>query len=291
MTVFGTRAPDQEGDVLKVRNPNITYRMELAFGFMQKIVDRLVEKDPVKYAALPVAIADIKEWIMHDIRDEGFLKKDAEFRARHDGFRVGRSRYSIRVPISKGPDSEYIKRESFALGRNLTAWKELEAAGHDMKAIVSLMTKSYFKQLTVPVNEEGVYRLHADIHPGNFRVDEQGNLWILDRNGYHDYDQQDMALIMSIQIAKGIGDIQTALIHYFSEENEPETVQRVIESQFEGVTQFNAELVRRVITSLRLQGVKVPLKITMLLKNMNALNRFAVKAGFEGGLVEALFAA
>ncbi len=288
MTVFGTDEPDAKGDVLKVRNPNIQYRMELAFGFMEKIVGGLTKKDPEKYGALPFAISDIKEWIMHDIKDEDFLEKDVEFRNKHDGFEVNDNPYTLRIPETKGPHSEYFKREAYVSGRNLTSWNTLESEGHDMKAVVSLVAKNYLAQLTQPVNEKGAYRLHADIHPGNLRLDDDGNVWILDRNGYHDYNEHDVRLFMSIQISKSLNEVKDALVAYFGHSNDSNIVRKVLDESLGDIKEFSPNAIRLIISKLRLNGVDVPLRITILLKNLNALNRFALKAGFKNGLTEAL---
>lgn len=288
MTVFGTSAEGKGGDVLKVRNPNVLYRMELAFGFIQKIINKLIEKDPAKYTVLQDAFQDIADWIRHDIKDEDFLQKDTEFRAKHDGYTYEGSAYRVRVPRTKGPDSEYFKREEYAPGLNLTAWNELAKSGHDMKDVISLMTKNYLSQLSKPVNNEGVIRLHADVHPGNFRVDSENNLWILDRNGYLDYEAKDMEFFSNLMSSGTQHEMTDAVVTYFSDQRNEPKVRSVVEACFKTEADFDFAVLQKMMSDLRRANVQIPLKITLLLKNLNTLNRFALKAGFKGGFVEAL---
>ena len=278
MTVFDCKTSDGGREVLKVRNPNILYRMELAFGFMQKIVDRLVEADPQRYGRLQDAFVDIREWIRHDIQDEGYLEKDRQFRAINEGFQPKGCKYRIRVPESKPPESEYVKRETYADGLNLTGWDQLEANGHNMKEVVALIAVNYFSQLMIPANENGERLVHADVHPGNFRVDKNNNVWILDRNGYHECGSKDFGLLRTVQLS-GIAD---AFSEYFSDQEEQGKVREIVLDALGEEKDIGAKNIQDVICNLRKNGIKIPLKMTILLKNLNSLDRFAKKAGFDG---------
>lgn len=158
-------------------NPSFRFQYEKMFQTLINTFSRLAEKEPKYAIAIPI-IQDIKKWIESDVEFEGFLKKDAKFHKKWNGWKADKKdRYSIKIPRSYAPESRKFKIEEFVPGENLTQIEMLEKNGHDIQSIIGLLIAHYIEQI-----KEG--QIHSDMHPGNFRVTSDNQVAILDRNFY-----------------------------------------------------------------------------------------------------------
>ncbi|MFC1723368.1 AarF/UbiB family protein [Nanoarchaeota archaeon] len=270
MTVYEAITKDGEREVIKVLNPNAEYHTEESFRVLSEIVKKRARFDSQYELALPL-LEDIREWIRADIGFEGFLAKDAEFRETNNGFSHGE--YSILVPESKGTDSKYYKREQYVEGINLTHTDELVAQGHDMKEITSLITKSYFNQVM-----HG--RVHSDVHPGNYRVTQDNQVAILDRNFFLELTPEDQGMLYAIANGGTIESKTQAICDYLQTHNDtlPWSAKTRIESELEGES---LDAMSDVIKYVKQTGLNMPLRMSLLVKNLFALDNMAKDAGFS----------
>lgn len=282
MTTFRVRTKDGQDEVVKVLNPNAEYHLHIVYGMLEQTIGRLAEKEGGGYRLAKAALADIRDWIARDITFGGFLDRDRVFCRRNSGFRPEGMRYSVMVPKSRGPNNKYFKREEYVEGTNLTQPERLAEEGHDLKEIAALLIANYWHQIG-----EGL--VHSDVHPGNFRVTKDGRVAILDRNFFIELDERDRALVLGLVGSKGEPvKIARAVRDYFGLD-EASALARSIErriSRSGGGGVDAMATVKDIVIYLKEGGVHVPLKITLLIKNLNGLANIARMAGF-GGLMEA----
>ncbi len=281
-TVYAARLKDGKKVVIKVLNPNINYFNDIAFRVIGDTLTNLSATDP-RFNLGTEIIGDIKSWVEGDINFTGFLEKDEEFRTANDGFE-GVKGYSILVPCSYGPENKFYKIEDYIEGTNLTQFDALREQGHDVKAVVATIAKNYFVQLN-----RG--RLHSDVHPGNFRVTDDRKVAILDRNYFLEIDAKDRnwfksaAMYLMLKNARGLASSVVGYASGFNGnghdlEQVKSEVQKTIEDSFESDKPMTVKLLD-VVRTLRSNGLKLPLRTTLLIRNMHSLQKFAEDAGFD----------
>ncbi|MBI3626932.1 hypothetical protein HY224_02715 [Candidatus Uhrbacteria bacterium] len=234
------------------------------------------------YVAAVSALEDIREWITKDVEFENFLANDAKFREHQDGYTADGFDYAIKVPKSKKPESKYFIREERVKGKNLTKWEELVSDGHDMKQISSLILKNYINQIMSG-------RVHSDVHIGNFCVTHDKKIAIFDRNFYLNLTQQDQGIIFSlIDSSEGFHERSTRLKQYLGSEsaNWPDLANKEVDEMVLAMSKQKWNDVHGSLIKIKQMGVKIPLTLTLLLKNFNSLQVMARRAGF-GDLMEA----
>lgn len=275
MTTFRATATDGKQEVVKVLNPNALYHLEIVYRMLGVTFKVLAEQKGGGYALAQNALENIKAWIAQDIRFEGFLEKDSRFFEQNNGWSTAGARYRIKVPHSRGPDNRYFKREEYVEGLNLTQMEALSAQGHDVKGIVSLLVRNYWKQM-----REGL--VHSDVHPGNFRVTAENEVAILDRNFFIELDERDQVFIQVLWTSGGDAErLAGALVDYLA--IPPSEFRDNLADQIDALLKSGRgawEKVQSLVLILKEKGVTVPLKWTLLLKNTNALNRLAQQASF-----------
>lgn len=275
MTVYEALLVDGSCEVLKVLNPNADFHTEMAFKVIEELITKYAEIDPDYEIALPI-LQDIRDWILKDINFDDFLVQDSRFLSQNNGFTSAGLDYVIKVPKSTGRENKYYKREEYIDGVNLTQLKELSRRGHDLKSIVSLIARSYMQQIV-----DG--QVHSDVHPGNFRITDSREVAILDRNYFLSLDQPDKMLLFTLSQPNVPNDAKTScLVQYLGAYN-PQ-----INGEFgKGLLQtFNkakgVDQLGDAMRYIRLQRLSVPLKMTLLAKNINALYSMATNVGFKG---------
>jgi predicted unusual protein kinase regulating ubiquinone biosynthesis (AarF/ABC1/UbiB family) len=270
-------------EVVKVLNPNAEFFVDTVCDILDKTFAALADKYPAQARLAQLAVRDIRTWLKNDINDEGFLERDREFTATHQGFTLPGSRYRIRIPKTYGQDSKYYKREEKITGTNLTQLTELAAAGHDMRAITQVVVANVVQQIATG-------RMHSDIHPGNIRITPDNDIVWLDRNYYIDLAPAEQLLIA--ELAVGTGDQLASLLDYFLALPDNAALSRVqLEQKLRqaGIDFSQPEGAAQFISAAKEAGVYTPLKVTLVVKNFLALNKLARNAGF-GSLREVLAA-
>jgi hypothetical protein len=277
MTVYEAEMHNGEREVIKVLNPNVKYHLETVFGFLSKILEALVKRYGSKYEPALTALADIREWIKRDIDTTGFLDDDRKFHETYHGWKpqAGSFRYQIGIPKTKPPENPYFIREEYVDGDNLTKWNELAAQGHDMKEIIALLCQNYVAQVL-----QG--QAHADFHIGNIRIGKDKTCYLLDRGGFYlKFDEEDQKLFFSL-FSGDVAAFQEAAAIYFIRMNPAVTAAHMKVM----AASFDPDTPQDWLFRLKQTGIKVPLKITLLMKNFGVLEVLSKKAGF-GNLKEA----
>lgn len=273
MTVYEALMKNGERRILKVLNPNAEEKNKEIYQLMYKAFEAM---GPEYADALPL-IEEIQAWISHDIKFENHLEEDRKFREKNHGFTDG-SGYTIGVPQSFEPESRYFKMEEFVDGKNLTDLEGLKQDGHDPKKIVSLIARNYMHQL-----QGGL--VHSDVHPGNFRITADKQVAILDRNFALEYSPDEIARISSLVLS--MDDSNTYLVGlidlFVGEESDADKdyLHQSVSGAIQDVDD-SLERTKRVILTLKKKGIKLPLKLTLLFKNIFALNHLAKKVGYSG---------
>lgn len=273
-TVYTATNTNGGKEVIKVRNPNIKYHLNQTYEFAEKLLGRLA-KHGGGYAAASVALEDIKDWIEADVDFEDFLTKDKLFKEKHHGFTPPGHDYQIYVPTSQEPQSQYFIREEFVEGANLTEWNHLVAEGHDMKQIISTLVKNYVHQVV-----NGM--VHSDAHIGNFRITPNKEIAILDRNYFLELTSQEQQVITGIFNPFSPATEKARLLREYFVDNGNTVDESQITDISKAINSNDWTLLQKKLITLKQEGVKVPLTLTLLLKNFNALQKLSEKAGFSG---------
>jgi hypothetical protein len=282
-SVFSTMAKGETGEeeevkeVERIRNPNALFHAETSYTLLKDIFTNLSKKYPEFRPALQ-ALDDIRDWIRADIESENFLEDDAKFRTQHDGFNDG-GRYKIKIPLSKPPESKYLQREEFIAGKNLTHPEELTEQGHDLKQIVSLVAKNFANQILTN-------QVHSDLHPGNIRVTENNEVAFLDRSFYLHLEMADQMFIFALsQSAGNPEEAAKTCCDYLKAQGasiKPGTREEILEESAElSNTSDPIGRMLELAIILRKHELRLPLKITLIIKNIFYLNRLAKTAGFN----------
>ncbi len=305
VSVYSVKKENGDEYVLKVLYPQARYKVLEMTQWFDRALDLLIESCPgnityrmIKYSLLP----DLTKWLLNDIDDERFGENDIKFRGRFNGFRPDGFSCSIYIPKSHEPSTKYLKAEEYVPGTNLTELKIGQvtdfAAGvvseEDRKQIVSLIVRNYLAQIT-----DRLGLVHSDAHEGNFRVMPDGNVAVLDRNLYLELDGNDRdfvkrftSLPASLDLAGVASSKIRILLEYLVSLPENTALSGKItdlEGLINGVfstpeklkTLLSFEGVSELLVLLKREGVSVPLNLTLLLKNLNALNRLSTSAGFS----------
>ena len=147
----------------------------------------------------------------------------------------------------------------------------------DMKEIVRLLVFNLLHQI-----ETG--RLHADVHPGNIRIMPDDRVALLDRNFYLDLDDADRQLVQDVMQGGPYGLID-AFGRYLAAQPENASIHgmgEILRQGWQGAPDGldPAKKVVRVLASARTARVHIPLRVTLFVKNVLALDHLARKAGY-----------
>ena len=295
-----------EGDrVVKVLNPNAELRVRETTSLWSRVLTRLVEttgKEGYRFFRDQL-IQDTADWLISDIRDERFTELDARFFERWNGYKLRNAR--IVVPRSETVESivgaegcreplkanRYIKVDQMIEGENLTRlslgkFTDIQGgfiSAQDYSDVMSLLVTNYAEQLLTGV-------AHSNPHPGNYRVlFERGlkgeiQVAILDRNFYLEYPEEERARIKGLvlharqptQLARAV--VGAIIATPENRDIDPKVADEVLDGiEFKGLKSVDA-LARR----LKELGIKVPLRYTLLLVNINAFDQMCREAGLDG---------
>lgn len=278
MSVFQAQHNEGNQRAIKILNPNSAFHTETTYQLLTQVFTKLAARDSQFTPALTV-LDDIRDWIRGDIDFTGFLETDSRFRQKHDGFSVG-GRYKIKVPVSYPPENKFFAQEDFIDGINLTNMEALSAQGHDLREVMSLVSKNFLEQV-----KGGL--VHSDIHPGNIRVTPNDEVAYLDRNFYIPLTIQDRIFLAGL--TQKLGTDTDAVDHCLSylksqgAEIGEEKRTRIIEqaSSLNTVPDSTDRLLGLTVM-LREEGLRFPLKITLLVKDFFYLDRLSKRVGFAG---------
>lgn len=278
MSVFRAQKVDSANVVVKVMNPNALFHTQTTQQLLERVFEDLSSKDKRFEPALPM-LTDIGEWIKNDVNFEGFLEEDKQFAKKHDGYSVRGNWYKIRVPQSHPPENKRFMVEEYVEGRNLTQLDQLQREGHYGKDIMTLLTRSFFEQI-----KDG--RVLSDIHPGNIRVSKDYGVYFLDRNYYLNLSFQDKFFLWRLQsVFKDPSNAAKECLNYLKGQGsnvEEEKYRRILDqsAQIPGENDLAGRLMDLTVL-LRKEGLRFPLRMTLLVKNLYYLDRLSKQVGFK----------
>ncbi len=298
MSTYLCDMKDGSKRVVKVLNPNAEMYVTEVVRMLKRTFEILVETRSERYAPARAAIDEIEAWVIEDIKYDRFHETDPAFKEVNHGFTAAGHEYTMYVPQSTmiegdGSDNTYVKVEEFVDGQTLVRPEELE--DHDLKEIVSLITKNYSYQIMHPLKlgsgkkKREVSLVHADVHPGNFMVSQEGGekrVAIIDRNNYIELDARDRAMIAQLFALQDVGQRINAFVDYVIAVNDltdiPKKRRANIDKELAAlVAQQDMIALSHVMVVLKKYGLKAPLKITLMIKNINGLHDLAKSAGFS----------
>ncbi len=155
---------------VKVQRPRLEERIASDLDLLRSIARTLDRYPNLFPGAEWLGAIDEFDRVIHEEMDYRLEAANAqEFRTNFRDWR------GIHVPrVFENLSTSRVLVLEFVTGTKVTDLEELRAAGHDPRRINELLYRAYFKQLL----EDGFF--HADPHPGNLLVREDGRLAIFD---------------------------------------------------------------------------------------------------------------
>ncbi len=288
MTVYEVELDDGAREVVKVRNPNARYFAERSIELLEKVLRELSEEDE-RYEQALALLDDLREWIEGDLTDDAFAENDKIFRKTNDGYKPKKFNYKIRVFESHDSGSPYVIRERFVEGTDLTRINDTDLHQDERKEIAGLIIRNYLDQIKGSLLK-GTALVHADVHPGNFRVTGDKEVAILDRSSYIELTLEDRLLVNSLAKAGNIEERLKIFLKYLAKQEgnqhlkdakEEEKIRSFVLSKLDTNKKDLEKAVLDIIVHLKRRNVKIPLKITLLVKNLHILSKWAKDAGFD----------
>lgn len=152
----------------------------------------------------------------------------------------------------------------------------------DYKDAISLLTKNYVYQLLIT----GL--AHSDIHPGNFRITpDNSRLAILDRYNLIELDESDKRFVKDLikSLGRGPNEFRERFVDYLLGLEENQHLAGARQGFLAQIRSRQSEDIEQTIIDsmimFKQQGVKIPLKMTLIGKNVQVLNRMTRDAGFN----------
>lgn len=299
VTVYEVMLKNGKREAVAVKNPNVSYHVAKTENLLQRTVNEAMAQHPdnENYRLLSVLLSDVEEWINNELEDPRFEEKDNEFRlandTRYGQYATNENTYGILVPESVPTGTRWVRRDEFIEGKNLTSLTITDGATDipdgkisqkDYKKATVVLVKNYVHQIMVT----GL--VHSDVHPGNFRITaDNKNIAIFDRYNLLELNSNEKALIQGIIFMfaseNGAG-IREAFIDYAMEIEENQSgnfTKNFLISELEKVSmnQGIEKIILDSVLALKQKGMKIPLKVSLIGKNLQALNRMAQTAGFD----------
>jgi len=294
VTVYEVELIDGAKEVVRVLNPNVKFDMNSTIELLRNILTNLEELDE-KYDKLMPLLDDLRAWIEGELNDLSYFADDAEFHKKNNGYQPKGFKYSIFVPENKGGSAK-VKREAFVEGKTLTTFKASSA--EEKKEITSLIIRNYFDQIRGSITDLTKLTLvHSDAHKGNFIVTPNNKIAIIDRNFYIKLSIKDRLFLRTLLDEEPIKDKIERFIKFLLEQQENQELKNrysnkddisyLAERMASGIDSAEIESnILRIMVDLRKSGFFIPLRISLLIKNLNSLNQMAKESGFES-IIEA----
>lgn len=303
MTVYEVIMRDGSKEAIAVKNPNVLYHLDKMADLLERLLTRLEDQHPNdrKYQLLKTLLKDVQQWLHDELEDPTFELKDARFRLQNDGWKSkDKGKYEFEVPSSIPTGTRWIRREKFIEGKNLTAisvtdgntnLEKGEVNREEFKEIVSNLVKNYLNQIM----QTGL--VHSDIHPGNIRITPERKIAIFDRYNLIELKEEEKEFIVGLVTSFVFGGeqyLKNFLVEYLLNLDENKNVKITKEELVSSLTTDEAQTLEKSIINgivfLKKSGLHIPLRLSLIAKNFQNLNRMAKKVGFNS-LIEAYSAA
>lgn len=299
VTVYGVTLKDGSKEVLGIRNPNAEFHVHRLAKLLQNGLE-VTAKEFTDEQDLQLAdslLVDAVKWIRDELNDTQFEAKDAVFRAENNTrgeaptFSKGRARYDIKIPYTKPTGSLWIRREEFVPGKNLnnlTIRDDMPTdinAGvisrTDAKDAISLLTRNYVHQLL-----RGSF-VHSDIHPGNFRITpDNSELVVFDRYNLIPVSDELRSTIRRTITSLATGNRAQAIdsILDFSVDPVKTPISGDLRAELDTLLadqQDPSQAIAQITIVLKRHGVRVPIQLSLILRNIFSLTNLSHKVGFS----------
>jgi hypothetical protein len=300
-TVFLGQIAGKGQEALRVMNPNALGHVQERMELLRKTLDRLIGDDDSYARVLPI-LNLVGTWIETEMKDREFATLDPKFRKDWNGWSpdwAKKLKLSVRIPESRQVhnvgDETVIKvaRDEFIPG--VTNFTHADTLPEETrKAMAALGVQFYLAQI-IGKNPLGESLILSDISKGNAGItSDQKQLAVFDRGMYLKLSFGEKMQLKSVIDAKTPDGITRAIVNLlqsFSENSarSAEDLAKEIGSFMEAHrdTPDKESLVFQGLSHLFCQGVHIPLKWNLLLKNINAWKQMVTEAGFSS-LQEAL---
>lgn len=298
MTVYRTRMKDGSRRVTGVRNPNAEYHVAQITDVLQKALETSLLSDP-ENKDLQMAqslIDDVGAWIGNELNDTAFVRKDPVFRQENDtkvgtGFRKGRSRYDLHVPQAYDTGTPWIRHEDYVPGVNLANLTVVEDEPTDLSA--QKMSRADFQDVTSLLVRNTLHQIrhgrfaHSDAHGGNFRVtDDNMQVAVFDRYNLIEMTPEIRTTLEQVIVNLASGDRQTAVASVIrgtmpaADDAQVRQLASDIAAGLQDEEDISQGLASTLI-ALKKAGIRVPVNLSLLLRNMFSMTQLSLKAGFD----------
>lgn len=302
VTVFGVEDADGER-AYGLTNPNAAYRSEELRLFAHQILDGLIQASgdenlpEIKYyRLLKLLLDDAHQWLLNEIEDPEYFAKNQAFTRQNDHASAEPSRFTptngiksrFYVPDVRDTGTEKIRSQRLVRGESMNAFlTHLDSAATPemrlrAKDAVSLIAQNYLYQIL----EAGL--VHSDIHPGQFLLADNDLVAVLDTKNILKLSDAERTLLLQLLTLGIAGEreemFKLAASAFMTEQQreDPDLIARVRGEFFGALDVKNAEMsLGNIFFNLKGQGVDVPLKWLLVIKNFMGLNRMAKMAGFD----------
>ena len=292
-TVYAARMRDGSQKVVKVLVPNAISFIQENIASSREVANGLLAtpeyKDSDGVKLTEVLIDDLEGWLIEDIKAIDYEQDDREFSRLHDGV-ASEHGITIKVPDMTPTGTMYIKIEDNIAGQNLNAVLKEGSETDQTRDIVNSVRKDFYRQIET-ASASGERLVHSDVHKGNVRIAKENDgsvaVWWLDRGYYLRFDEAEAELASSL--IKGqfsIGNA-TKLLGYLNSLPQNSKL-NITRSPI-----FLAEMARKVsdlrkqeksplqtasalMVELRRRGIYVPLKWSLLLKDVVNVNNMSL---------------
>ena len=304
-TVFEVELKDEKTggvvtEAVRVLNPQAGEHARDSLSVMRAAIQKLAQDYPETGFEKALPLLDLLEkWIQKELEDPAYPKEDADFHDRWNGKRKLENWPDQQIVIPKSFESKspvHLRREEYVPARNLTRYLEkpfeqLPAEDQvELKKAVAFGAQFYLAQIQAG-------QALSDISPGNMALDEKGAFVVYDRGMYLKFNDQEK-LFLAMMASPDL-DLQNRLKLFvgwlWSQEENKEKVSsknqdaviQALAEQFDSVkhpenaNKSPEELIVSMIQEVSGQGLEVPLKFQLLVKNLNVWRRLALHVKFD----------
>ncbi|HEX8763388.1 MAG TPA: AarF/UbiB family protein [Candidatus Saccharimonadales bacterium] len=295
-TVYKVHLKDGREMALGVKNPNAEFRVRRLVEFASTGIQGTSEKHPknTTLQLMSSLMDDAVQWVANELDDPEFPQKDAVYAQENDtirgkGFKKGKTRYDVITPKTMETGTSWVRCEEFIGGTNLNSLHITEdgqtnipsgvISRSDYKEAASVLVRNYVHQVM-----SGSYA-HSDVHPGQFRITEDNTrIAIFDRRNLLPVHPKLRSTLRTAFSALMDDDVSAAALaiamHGAPADTDPDKLAATIRD-ISQKTQEPARLVADTILALKRAGIKVPLDLSLMLRNFMSVNEFSKKAGFD----------
>lgn len=294
-TVYEVGMKDGRTLALGVKNPNAEYRVARLASFAGTGLKATSRKHPenTTIQLMDTLLEDAVTWVQAELVDENYAHKDTVFRAQNDtrtgkGFQRGSSRYDIVSPEPSYAQSSWVRCETFVDGTNLSSLTVTDKAS-DIPA--GLINRDDLKDATSLLVRNSMYQVmkgdftHSDTHPGNYRITaDNSQVAIFDRHNLIEVTPELRQTVKAVASSVALGDPAAAGMAIAAHSAAgnidhtelAETIQTAVKKSDEPT-----QLITNMLLELKREGVRVPLELSLVLRNFMSMAQFSKTAGFN----------